>query len=365
MAQIKILYIFRPGRSNLIERHQRGESPRDMLYGMADINPDEFAVSFIERDDTRRDWRRRLSSPLDRWASRRLRMGFSLHFALQHWGKLRRADVIISTADVVGLPIALLKWLRLIPTPVIYISQGLTDRMDALPPDSRSYRFFKKWYGRWLRSLERVIVLGEGAIDPLLATFNLDAARVAAAPFGVDAGFWSPDENSARGDFILSVGSDPARDYETLLAALDDLPATIVTRLPLTDTRESVQIAADFSDVELRGLYQSARIVVTPLLDVAQPSGQSASLQAMACGAAVILSDTRGLWEREHMRHMENCCLVQPCDVPALRAAMQFLWDNPAHAERIGANARRSIEARYNSRAFAAMLEVHIRDLLL
>jgi glycosyltransferase involved in cell wall biosynthesis len=84
----------------------------------------------------------------------------------------------------------------------------------------------------------------------------------------------------------------------------------------------------------------------------------------MACGAAVILSDTRGLWEREHMIHMENCYLVKPGDVPALRAAMRFLWDNPGEAERIGANARRTVEARYNTAAFAAMLEDHIRNLL-
>jgi glycosyltransferase involved in cell wall biosynthesis len=358
----KVLYVFRPGRADLIARHKLGESPRDMLYGMADINADEFAVSFIERNDSRWDWRRRLFHPLDGWLSRRLRMGFSLHFALQHLRDLRRADCIVSTADVIGLPIALLKWLRLIQTPVIYVSQGLTDRLGDLPPESRTFRLLRFWYGCWLRSLERVIVLGEGAIDPLVTLFHLEASRVAAAPFGVDERFWTP--GGARGDFILSVGSDPARDYAMLLSAIDDLPTKIITRLPINDAREHVQIASDVTDVELRELYRTARMVVTPLFDVAQPSGQSASLQAMACGAAVILSDTRGLWEREHMIHMENCYLVQPGDVPALRAAMRFLWDNPGEAERIGANARRSIEGRYNCAAFAAMLEDHMRNLL-
>jgi len=363
MATPEILYIFRPGRSDLMQRHEQGTSPRDMLYGMADIT--EFSVSFIERDDSRWDWRRRLVNPIDCWLSRRIRMGFSLHFALQHLGDLRRADCIVSTADVIGLPIALLKWMRVIRTPVIYISQGLTDRLGDLPSHSRTFRLLRAWYGRWLRSLERVIVLGEGAIDPLVTLFNLDESRVAAAPFGVDETFWSIEDDHPREDFILSVGSDPARDYRTLLAAVGDLPAKIVTRLPIEDPRPSVQIESYFSDVELRHLYQCARMVVTPLLDVAQPSGQSATLQAMACGAAVILTDTRGLWERQHMIHNENCILVQPGDVPALREALRFLWENPGQAERIGANARRSIEARYNAAAFAAMLEDHIRDVIL
>jgi glycosyltransferase involved in cell wall biosynthesis len=39
----------------------------------------------------------------------------------------------------------------------------------------------------------------------------------------------------------------------------------------------------------------------------------------MACGKAVILSDTAGLWDREQMRHGEICYLVRPGDPAAMR----------------------------------------------
>ena len=97
--------------------------------------------------------------------------------------------------------------------------------------------------------------------------------------------------------------------------------------------------------------------------DIDQPSGQSASLQAMACGKAVVLTRTRGLWEGKYMRDRENCLLVRPNDPEELRKAMGFLADNPAEAERIGRNARRLIEERYTSREFAAMLGRHVEEI--
>ena len=99
-----------------------------------------------------------------------------------------------------------------------------------------------------------------------------------------------------------------------------------------------------------------------PLKDVDQPSGQSAALQAMACGKAVILTRTRGLWEAEHMRHMETCYLVDPADVDNLRHGIDYLWTNPREAQRIGENGRRLVENRYNACSLAQNLQRHVLE---
>jgi glycosyltransferase involved in cell wall biosynthesis len=113
---------------------------------------------------------------------------------------------------------------------------------------------------------------------------------------------------------------------------------------------------AALSDVQLRDLYRGSRFVVVPLRESTQPQGQSVTLQAMACGKAVILSRTRGLWSEERMRHGENCHLVPAGDADALRRAIDELAADPAYAERLGRSARRTVEQHFTSDAMAEQL---------
>ena len=135
-------------------------------------------------------------------------------------------------------------------------------------------------------------------------------------------------------------------------------------KLPRELVDKAVRVGSQYSQIELRTLYQKAYFVVIPLKDVDQPSGQSATLQAMACGKAVILSRTKGLWEPEKMKHMETCYLVEPGSVSSLRQAISFLGSHLEEAKRIGQNGRRLVEIRYNAHAFAKRLEQEIRRLL-
>jgi hypothetical protein len=48
---------------------------------------------------------------------------------------------------------------------------------------------------------------------------------------------------------------------------------------------------------ELLPLYQKAACVVVPLKESPQPSGQSVAMQAMMCGAPVVMTHTAGWWE--------------------------------------------------------------------
>ena len=146
---------------------------------------------------------------------------------------------------------------------------------------------------------------------------------------------------------------------------MDGRELHLVTRqsLPQELLSETVHAGSTYTELELRELYRGACVVVIPLKDVDQPSGQSATLQAMACGKAVILTRTRGLWETEYMKHMETCYLVEPGDVSGLKKAIAFMENSPREVRRIGQNARRLVERRYNVRSFARNLELHILEL--
>ena len=114
------------------------------------------------------------------------------------------------------------------------------------------------------------------------------------------------------------------------------------------------------SDRDIRALFRQADLVVCPLKDTTQPAGQSATLQAMACGKAVVLSRTAGLWDTRNMRNGENCVLVEPGDVPALRAAIEELLGSPQTVQRVGGKARETVVALYSAGRFARQLQAII-----
>jgi glycosyltransferase involved in cell wall biosynthesis len=114
---------------------------------------------------------------------------------------------------------------------------------------------------------------------------------------------------------------------------------------------------AQFSDGDIHSLFQRCKYVITPLVESTRPNGQSATLQAMSCGKAVILTRTEGLWDRENMKHLENCYLVSPRDSQELGSAISYFESNPDEVERIGRNARETVLKFYTTARFAKRLE--------
>jgi glycosyltransferase involved in cell wall biosynthesis len=265
---------------------------------------------------------------------------------------LQRARMIIATTDSTGIPILLMKRLGLIRAETVLITQGLHSF------DARNFvrRWIEDQLGRCLHAAAGIVVLGEGDCVALHERYgHVGLPPVETIQFGIDERFWSPGtEAGTGGRYVLSVGSDSMRDYDTLLRATSDLPLRLVTRMKLREDllHANVTVESKLTWPDLRGRYRAAAFVVTPIKDQPRDSGHSATLQAMACGKAVILSDTRGLWDRENLRHGETCWLVAPGDPDATRAAIQFLWEHPDEAARIGANARDLVVRKYASTQF-------------
>ncbi|MBI4021911.1 MAG: hypothetical protein HY372_00995, partial [Candidatus Andersenbacteria bacterium] len=236
MRKIKVLYVF--SRSTRVEQQRllkHREAPDDLLYGYLRLSREVFARQNITRCLDEWSWRRAVRLPLEMAITRQARIGFALSFVRDHLGSLRQADVIVATVDTVGLPIAWLKWRGLLSTPLVYMSQGLTDRLEKLPERSWRRRYGQFFYSRLLGAAERTAVFGEGAAEPLRRMFKVQRQRMAVVPFGVDDAFWQPAEAKTADEVVLSVGSDAARDYATLVAASRKRRLKIVTRLTVPE----------------------------------------------------------------------------------------------------------------------------------
>ena len=160
-----------------------------------------------------------------------------------------------------------------------------------------------------------------------------------------------------REDYILSIGNDLNRDYRTLINCWKpDYPQLrIVTRLEITSHPDNVVVLRGdwhqqvLNDKEIRSLMRSSLFVILPIRQTMQPSGQSACLQAMACGKAVIITDFPGLWNRELLRDGETCVIAgAPGDSSGIQQAVERLLADMTLAKAIGDSARTIVESHLN-----------------
>lgn len=357
---MRIAFVHFAGRIARLEAARSGEGPTEFLFGAVELERAGHHVTHHEADPSRP------AGPL----SRRLidlqagRGRLPPHASATVLGQthellpvLRQADVVVATTT--GTAIALAAWRRAgrLRVPLVGIVAGLRNR-----PWSRARRTTTL---PLLRQMHAVLY-GPGELDDLLALDPRLRERVHVDRFGVDTRFWCPggDAAAARGS-VLAIGNDGSRDWPTLVAAVEglDVPVRILTAhtpprsLPSNVTWEPADWHRQLlSDVAVRDAYRQAAVVVVPVRDVPQPSGQSVTLQAMACGRSVVLSETRGLWDEELAR-ADVLRLVPPGDVDALAAALSRLLADPVSRVALGGGARTWVERRAPVEGFAERLE--------
>jgi len=310
----KTAYLFKRGRKQRLAG--AGDFPSEFFYGYAQLAARNGGMALLDEDDFGLGERqgfvwKALSiashalAGVHLWAVWRLA-------APSVRKRLNEFDVLVATTNTFGLSLALLKRIGLLEARVVFIAMGVAD-LAARPT--------RRWVCRWLLAAVLTVAISKGEINRLRQILAKQTSLIY-LPFGVDQQFWTPGSGTAATPYVLSIGNDPRRDYATLLAAWQpEFPALkIVTSQSLPATANVEVLAGDWrrqllSDDQIRQLYRDALFVVLPIHATFQPSGQSACLQAMACGKAVILSDIDGLWDRELMVDGESCVLV-PCASP-------------------------------------------------
>jgi glycosyltransferase involved in cell wall biosynthesis len=344
-----VVWVYRRGRRHALARWQCGEDSSEFFYGLIPLRS-RYRVGFVEgssRPAFTRPW-----YLVERLIARRLQIGFALDVAVRHLRTLNRARVVIATVDTCGLPLGLLKRAGLLRSRLVYVSQGLSDRIAAYGASRRLARAMRKC----VLAADAHATLSAGAATGLAAWLGISPARVSVLPFGTDHEFWH-DTRPRVPDGVVSVGSDAGRDYRTLLAAAGALPLHIVTRQSLeVPPGANVRVTSSHTPAELRDIYSGARLVAIPLHDRDQPSGQSAALQAMACARAVVLTRTRGWWGEDLLRDGDNCVLVAPGDVDAMRRILHELSVAPERCQRLGERARETVVRWFGEQRFADAL---------
>lgn len=193
--------------------------------------------------------------------------------------------------------------------------------------------------------VDHVVTLTAHSRDALLRAHNR-IPPVSVLTAGVDEAFYSPISAVPTVD-VLAVGEDQSRDFGTLLEACRGLACSITLK-----TRRRLDIPAEMrgrvtvirerlSDVELRALYATARIVCLPLAPTENPGGISTLLEAMAMGKPIVASDHGTV--RDHLIDGRDGLVVPAGEPVAMRSAIARLLAEPAFAASLGAAARRHV----------------------
>jgi glycosyltransferase involved in cell wall biosynthesis len=277
--------------------------------------------------------------------------------------RLRAADVVFSTVDTVGIPLALLAQAGLAPTPVVYAAIGLPERLEQLRTGA-ARRLYRNAY----RRLHTIVAYGRGEVDALRAWLGEGGPRLVFVPFGVDAGFFRPEPGREPAEDVVSVGADPRRDLALLLRLAERLPerrfrvvctAEQARALGAPPPNVAVEVGIPLRAVRERLL--AARVVVLPVRENTYSGATTVLLQALACGKPVVVSRTAAIADGYHLEDGGNCRLVPPGDVDALeRAVAELLGDREAAAA-LGARGRETVERHLTWERYTRALEGLLR----
>ncbi len=188
-------------------------------------------------------------------------------------------------------------------------------------------------------------------------------------PQSVNPDLFVPNFQS-KGNYIITVGR-AGRDYATLFSVIKnlDVKSLVVIGSDLMQTKyekillrfklnpiPNVRIVREVPYRVYKALIADSKFVVLPLLDIPYgSSGTTVLLESMAMGKAVIT--TRVHHTIDYVEDWKTGVFVEPNNPKDLSEKIIYLSESDSEVKRIGMNARRAIEEKFNERKMALSIE--------
>jgi glycosyltransferase involved in cell wall biosynthesis len=244
----------------------------------------------------------------------------------------------------------------------------------------------RRWYSftamqtRVAKRLPRVITVSESSFNDIVADHEVDPARMAIVPVGVDVELFRPlpDVEPVPGRLITTASADVTmKGLSYLLEALakvrterDDAHLVVIgkrkrggradeviRRLGLGDHVEFVTGVPDERIIEL---YSEAELAVVPSL---YEGFSLPAIEAMSCGTPLVATSGGALPEVVG-RDGETALVVPPGDSEALAAKLRWALDEPRLRATVGAAGRRRVVDQWSWRHTAERTVEQYRILL-
>ena len=365
----KILFLYTSGRKERIEKAARGEAPREFFYGYTYFKKNGYDVNYLEIDyllpPRLRFEHWRLKRYNEQFA-KEVGIGSRSHFFVNQINTINNYNYLIATTDSIALGLAHHKKKGKLKGEIIYLNMGLAGALEKLKRKNNGrYEKYKKICGELMGQCKWIVSLGRGEHQFFSQEFPHLMRKFEFIPFGIDTDFWRPSDDSSKHDdpFVLFVGNDLNRDYDLLVKIVENCPDKqfkfVTSRLTQEQCTENVTLIKgsakkySLSDNELRRLYHQSSMVIIPLKETLQPSGQSVALQAMACGKLVVITRTSGLWDPHVLNHKKNLILVKKGSLEGFISYIKKTINGQLEMQAISIAARETVENYYRSDLFS------------
>ncbi|MDA9645432.1 glycosyltransferase [Candidatus Actinomarina] len=183
-------------------------------------------------------------------------------------------------------------------------------------------------------------------------------------PFHIDYSFWNSQLiNLENNKDILFIGNDGNRDFSLLINIAKIMPHRnfiFITSNNLMDNlkMDNVKIvkgswgSGPLNDLDLKNLYVKSRMVILPLKNSTQPSGQSVTLQSMSVGVPVLISKNKGFWDNKNFINNENIFFEETTNVESWANKIDSLYENTKLLNTVSKNACELVRKKYNVNEF-------------
>lgn len=270
----------------------------------------------------------------------------------------RHFDVIVSVDAPSAFLFVLLKRLLRLNKPVVVID----------PPLDENY-VNRHRLQRWILPYsERVVVFGHVQQEFLRKVYG-DRVKSEFVRHRIDSHFFAPDrrgQSDPAAPYLLSVGNDVSRDFETLISACSGLSCRVIVhtrKTPSGPLPANMELHTEWLTYErLRDLYAGAVAVVVPLRKTIHAGGVNNVLEAMAMGKAIVVSDSPGV--ADYVEHEKNACVVRTGDAGELRAALERILGDPDLRVKLGRGARHFCEEMCSMPVYARHIAQVLYDVI-
>jgi len=278
-------------------------------------------------------------------------------------------DLIISFTDFYSINIGLY-YPKKNNQKILGVFHGLSDIIERQPIYLRYHT--KKKILKSLTKLDHLIFLGKRDMIEAQKNFKFNECKSSVLTFGVDKDFWIYKKGVIEDIDVLCIGSDINRDYEILKKISNTINITLITSKKI-DVSHFINIKhingnlynSKISDTDLKNFYQRSKVILVPLHDVFQPSGQSVTLQAMACQKPVIISKTKGIFETKYLKNNFNIKFTPPNNAKILEKNIIELLKSRKIRDSLGIEARKTIEDQFTLSHMSLSLENILNKTLL
>lgn len=352
---MKVLYVFSQPRKQWETVIEKRQMPDNVLYGMNWLKSVGHKTECSDRGFSTHNLLRWPISPIQKFFIKQIGCGFQLDQVFFLLSQLNSADLVISTNDSCGLPICLLKMLKLVSTPHIYFHIDI----NSFSKSKVLLSVIKKL----LPQPEAIACFSQDRVKYIKALLNNKSKNIYYIPPGVDVNFFQPKKIKAKYD-IVSIGRDENRDYKTLFKAVKNIKTKTMVICDRKNIKglsipENVSTINGANYGQVRQAYHQAKIVIIPT-KMNSVSGQISYLEALACGKPTIASSTPALKQFIPKNKNYGAIFFKPGDHHNLRHKLSLLLKNN-HRQKLLSKNSRKIALAFSTKKFAEKINCIIK----